>query len=171
MKYFVTIAGRTVEVEVDGGTVTVDGKQVTAELRAVPGTPVRNLLVDQLSWIVPIESDGRGRWFLQRWGDRFEVTVVDERTRHIESLVGGGAAPTGPIALKAPMQGLVVRMLVEAGQTVAGGQGILVLEAMKMENELKAPAPGIVDEIQVKVGAAVEKGALMVTFKPIAAPT
>ena len=171
MKYFVSIAGRTVEVLVNGGTVTVDGKEVTAELRAGPGTPVRNLLVDQMSWIVPIESDGRGRWFLQRWGDRFEVTVVDERTRHIESLVGGGAAATGPVALKAPMPGLVVRLLVEPGQTVAGGQGILVLEAMKMENELKAPAPGVVDVIQVKVGAAVEKGALLVTFQPPATST
>lgn len=167
MKYFVSIAVRTVEVLIDGGTVVVDGKEVTAELRPVQGTPVQNLLVDQLSWIVPIEADGRGRWFLQRWGDRFEVTVVDERTRHIHSLVGAGAGPTGPAALKAPMPGLVVRLLVEPGQTVASGQGILVLEAMKMENELKAPGAGVVGEIQVKVGAAVEKGALMVTFQPL----
>jgi biotin carboxyl carrier protein len=169
MKYFVSIAGRTVEVEIDGGAVRVGGKPRQAELRSIDGTPVRNLLVDGSSWVLPIEADGRGRWIIQRWGERFEVEVVDERTRHIRSLVGAGAGPAGPTALKAPMPGMVVRVLVEPGRTVAAGQGIVVLEAMKMENELKAPGPGVVDLIQVKPGQAVEKGALLVSFAAVPA--
>ena len=165
MKYFVTIAGQSVEVEVDGERALVNGTEHQAELRAVAGTPVRHLLLDGASWIVPLESVGRGKWLIQRHGERFEAEVVDERTRHIQRLVGSGRASGGPQALKAPMPGLVVRILVEAGQPVAAGQGLVVLEAMKMENELKAPAAGMVESIRVTPGQAVEKGAVLVVFR------
>ena len=169
MKYFVTIAGQTVEVEIDGNRVVVGGRTSRAELGTVAGTPVRSLLFDNDSWIVPMESDGFGKWLVQRWGARFEVEVMDERTRHIRSLIGAGTTNSGPIALKAPMPGMVVRILVDVGQTVGAGQGIAVLEAMKMENELKAQGSGVVDQVHVRPGQAVEKGALLVTFA--SAPT
>ncbi len=164
MKYFVSIAGRVVEVEVDGSTVRVEGRVLTAELRAIRGTPVRNLLTGRGSWIVPMESVGPGRWLVQRRGDRFEVEVVDERTHHIQRLVGAGTGHSGPAALKAPMPGLVVRVLVEPGQQVDTGQGLVVLEAMKMENELKASGPGVVATVPARAGQAVEKGQVLVTF-------
>jgi len=164
MKYVVSIAGRTVEVEVDGDGVVVNGTAHQAELRPVPGTPVRNLLLDGSSWIVPIEPMGQGKWLVQRQGERFEVEVLDERTRHIRSLVGEGKAAAGPAPLRAPMPGLVVRILVEQGHSVGAGQGLVVLEAMKMENELKATAAGSVSQVHVHPGAAVEKGQLLVSF-------
>lgn len=165
MKYLVTIANRTIEVEVEGERVVVNGAEQRAELRNVSGTPVRNLLVDGASWIIPMEGVGKGRWLLQRWGERFEVEVVDERTHHIQRLVGKGDTHGGPSTLKAPMPGLVVRVLVEPGQIVAAGQGLVVLEAMKMENELKALGLGIVETVAVSAGQAVEKGAALVTFR------
>jgi biotin carboxyl carrier protein len=165
MKYFVTIANRTVQVEVDGDRISVDGKEYRGELRPVPGTPVRNLLLGQSSWIIPVEPIGRGTWLVQRWGERFEVDVVDERTHHIQSLVGAGASKAGPPVLKAPMPGLVVRVLVEPGQTVTAGQGMVVLEAMKMENELKAASTGTVERVVATPGQAVEKGAALVVFR------
>lgn len=165
MRYVVTIDGRTFEIDVDGETVLVDGKEHQVELRQVAGIPVRNLLIDGRSWIVPLEAVERGVWLAQSAGERFEVEVIDERTRHIRSLVGAGKGASGPSALKAPMPGLVVRITAEPGQTVAAGQGLLVLEAMKMENELKAAVPGVVDQIMVKSGQAVEKGAVLITFR------
>jgi pyruvate carboxylase subunit B len=165
MKYVVTIAGRPIEVEVDGERVVVNGTEHQAELRNISGTPIRNLLVDGASWIIPIESVGKGKWVLQRWGERFEVEVVDERTRHIQSLVAEHGAARGPAVLKAPMPGLVVRVLVEPGQSVAAGQGIVVLEAMKMENELKASSAAVVESISVTAGQAVEKGVGLVYFR------
>ena len=165
MKYLVTIAGQTLDVEVDGERVLLNGVLHTAELRAVPGTPVRNLLLDGSSWILPIEATGKGQWMIQRRGERFDIGVVDERTHHIQSLVGASKADTGPVALKAPMPGLVMKVMVEAGEVVAAGQGLVVLEAMKMENELKAAGPAVVDTVLVKPGQAVEKGAALVTFK------
>ena len=165
MKYLVTLAGKTVEVVVDGDQVVVDGAAHRAELRPVAGTPIRNLLVDGDSWIVPIEATGRGRWLVQRRGERFEVDVVDERTWHIRNLVGGGKGHSGPAVLKAPMPGLVVRVMVEPGEQFAAGQGLVVLEAMKMENELKAAGRGVVDRVLAVPGQAVEKGAVLITFR------
>ena len=98
-------------------------------------------------------------------GDRWEAEVVDERTRHIRSLTAGATAARGPATLRAPMPGLVVRVLVEAGQEVAAGAGIVVLEAMKMENELKAPAAGVVGAIRVGAGEPVEKGQVLVELQ------
>jgi len=165
MKYFVSIAGRSVAVEVVGGRVVVDGREHLAELRVVPGTPVANLLVDGASWIVPIRPIGPGQWLVQRRGERFEAEVVDERTHHVRSLVGAGKGHSPPAELKAPMPGLVAKVLVKPGDEVAAGQGLIVLEAMKMENELKAPAAGTVAAVRVEAGQPVEKGAVLVSFE------
>ena len=164
MKYRVSVGGRALDVEVEGGRVTVGGRVREAELRVVDGTPLRLLLLDGASWTYPMEPDGRGKWLIQDGGERFEVEVLDERTAHIRSLavVDGSRATTE--ALKAPMPGLVVRVLVEPGQEVAPGAGLVVLEAMKMENELKASAQGVVERVEVKPGQAVEKGAVLMSF-------
>ena len=165
MKYIVSVAGREIEVEVDGDRVTVAGATRTAILRSIPGTPSRQLLVEGRPTLLTMRSAGRGLWTLAAGGDRWDAEVVDERTRHIRSLTAGGERARGPAALRAPMPGLVVRLLVEAGQEVAPGAGLVVLEAMKMENELKAPAAGTVAAIRTQAGEAVEKGQVLVEFQ------
>ncbi len=166
MKYFVTVLGREIEVDVDGEQVTVAGRLHSATLRRTPGTPVRQLLLDGRSEGLAVESGGNGQWTITRRGERCEVEVVDERTRHIRSLTGAGDRVRGPAALKAPMPGLVVRVQVEAGQSVPAGAGVVVLEAMKMENELRAAAPGVVRTVRVRPGEPVEKGQVLVEFDP-----
>ena len=165
MKYIVSIAGREIEVEVDGDLVTVEGSTRTASLRAVPGTPTRQLLIEGHPTTLTMRSAGRGQWSLEVGGDRWEAEVVDERTRHIRSLTAGAERRRGPVTLRAPMPGLVLRVLAEPGEEVAVGAGLVVLEAMKMENELKAPAAGIVGAVRVQPGQAVEKGQVLVEFK------
>jgi len=64
------------------------------------------------------------------------------------------------------MPGLVVRVVVEPGQDVATGASLVVLEAMKMENDLKATGAAVVEQVLVTAGQTVEKGALLVTFRP-----
>jgi biotin carboxyl carrier protein len=91
--------------------------------------------------------------------------VLEERARHIRGLAGAAAGPRGPAALRAPMPGLVVRVQVEAGQRVAAGAGVVVLEAMKMENELRAAGAGVVRTVRVRAGEAVEKGQVLVDFE------
>jgi len=165
VKYIVSVAGREIEVEVDGDLVTVGGSTRTASLRTIPGTPVRQLVIEGRPTVLTMRSAGRGQWSLGVGGDRWEAEVVDERTRHIRSLTVGAARQRGPAILRAPMPGLVVRILVEAGQEVAAGAGLVVLEAMKMENELKAPAAGTVGAVRAQPGEAVEKGQVLVEFR------
>jgi biotin carboxyl carrier protein len=165
MKYLVTVGGREIEVEVDGDKITVAGVTRTAALRTVAGTLPRQLLVDGRPTVLTLRSAGHGQWTLGVGGDRWEAEVVDERTRHIRSLTAGSTAARGPATLRAPMPGLVVRVLVEAGQEVAAGAGVVVLEAMKMENELNAPSAGVVGAIRVGAGEAVEKGQVLVEFR------
>jgi len=165
VKYIVTVLGREVEVEVDGEQVTVGGRSHAATLGAAPGTPVRQLLLDGRPESVAVESAGGGRWAVTRAGERWDVEVVDERTRHIRSLAGSGDKARGQAVLKAPMPGLVVRVQVEAGTAVVAGSGVIVLEAMKMENELRAAAAGTVRVVRVQQGEAVEKGQVLVEFE------
>jgi pyruvate carboxylase subunit B len=164
MKYQVTVGGRTLEVEVNGEQVSVEGRQVHAELRRIPGTPLAHLLVEGASWTIPLVDTGRGRWEAGVAGENWPVEVIDERTRHIRSLTGGGARPAGPAVLRAPMPGMVVRVLVEEGAVVAAAAGVVVLEAMKMENELRAPAAATVRKVHIRPGQAVEKGQPLVEF-------
>jgi propionyl-CoA carboxylase alpha chain len=165
MKYVVMLDGQSIDVDVDGDRVTVGGRTLTATLDAIPGTPLRQLLVDGRSLTLSIGALGRGRWSLSDRGERWDLEVVDERTRHVRSLTAGSDLPRGPSVLKAPMPGLVVRVEVESGAQVGAGVPLVVLEAMKMENELKAGAPGRVKSVKVRAGEAVEKGQVLVEFE------
>lgn len=165
MKYTVTIGGQDLEVEVDGTTVRVDGKELEAHLSPVPGVPLRHLLLGDQSHTIGMQPVEPGNWRLLVDGVTLDAAVVDERTKHIRSLTGGGAARSGPPTLKAPMPGLVLRVLVSPGQAVVPGQGLIVLEAMKMENELRATAAGTVKTVLVEAGAAVDKGKLLLEFE------
>lgn len=165
MRYFVTVAGRTLEVELDGDTARVDGREVRVDLAQLPGTPVRHLLLDGRSYPLTAQAgQGRGTWTVALDGHRFEAEVLDERTRAIRAMTARAAGALGPRPVRAPMPGLVTRIEIAAGDTVAAGQGLVIVEAMKMENELKAEAEGVVSRILVAAGQAVEKGAILVEF-------
>ncbi len=165
MKYIVTVAGREIEVDLEGDQVRVGGRSLSAALRRVPGTPLRYLLVDGRPSTLVIEGNGRGQWTIGVRGERWDVEAVDERTRHIRSLTGAATGERGAAPLKAPMPGLVVRVLAEPGQGVTRGAGVVVLEAMKMENELQAAADAKVKTVRVRAGEAVEKGQVLVEFE------
>jgi biotin carboxyl carrier protein len=168
VKYTVILDGQSVEVEIDGDRVTVAGQVYVASLGAIPGTPLRQLLLDGRPSTLAIEPLGRGRWALAPGGERWEVEVLDERARHIQSLSGATERPAASQVLKAPMPGLVLRVHVAAGQRVVAGAGLVVLEAMKMENELKSAASAVVKAIRVKAGEAVEKGQVLLEFEAAA---
>src|SRR5207249_3515495 len=100
----------------------------------------------------------RGQYSVWLDGYRFEVEALDERTRAIRALSRAAASAQGPAPLTAPMPGLVVRVNASVGDRVRAGQGLVVMEAMKMENELRAQAAGTVRKVLVGPGTAVEKG-------------
>lgn len=165
MKYLVLVEGQTVEVEVDGDHLTIGGERYHAIVRPVPGTFQRQLLLNDRPLTLSVEPLGRGRWALSAGGERSEVEVLDERTRHIRSLTANMDKPRGADVLRAPMPGMVVRINAKPGEQVAAGAGLVVLEAMKMENELKAAVAGTVKAVRVNSGEAVEKGQVLVEFE------
>jgi pyruvate carboxylase subunit B len=172
VKYFVQVSARTYEVQVGGEQVMIDGQPVDAHLGAVPGTPLYHLLLGPQSWTVAVEppEEGTGEagpvhWVLSAVGERRDVLVIDERAKQVQDLTGRRAGPQASGVVRAPMPGLVVRVEVQVGDRVTAGAGLVVVEAMKMENELRAPAAGDVAAIHVTAGAAVEKGAPLVTLQ------
>ena len=166
MKYFVRVDGEEHEVVLDGEGVHLDGEDVVARVDDVDGTPVRMVTVgDEVHRVVVRRGASRGLYSIWLDGFRFEVEALDERARAIRELSGASAGATGPAPLKAPMPGLIVRVNVQVGDTVQAGQGLVVMEAMKMENELRAQAAGKVRSIVVSPGTAVEKGALLIELE------
>jgi len=166
MKYHVSLAGRNLVVEVDGDIVRVEGKEVAARVERVPGTPEIRVTISGVTSSVVVEAQDGTIWRLLDQGAIREVNVEDERSRHIRLLAGPGRTVTGPAVLRAPMPGLVVRVLVAVGTSFAAGTPLLALEAMKMENELKATGPGVVVGVLVAAGQAVEKGQQLLQLGP-----
>lgn len=166
MRYYVTVDDKTFVVEIDGDQITLDGETLAAELMHIGGTPVRRLGVNGASHRVVAERGNvRGGWSLHVDGYRVQAEVVDERTRAIRALTATPIAEQGPKPVRAPMPGMIVRVEVEPGDRVGAGQGVVIIEAMKMENELKAEGSGIVSNILVQPGTAVEKGMVLIEFE------
>jgi biotin carboxyl carrier protein len=164
VRYYVTIGERVIEVDLTGSTPRVDGVEVQAELVSL-GNGLRHLQADGESvTLAAVPGSRRGEWDLTLAGERVRADVVDERTRAIREMTGPEAESTVKQVI-APMPGRVLRVQVEVGEPVKAGQGVMIVEAMKMENELKAPADGVVAGIAVAAGQTVEKGAVLLTLE------
>ena len=157
MKYISTIGDKEFLVEViDDHHVSINGKTYEVDFESVSGQPVYSLIADGKSHEAYVrETDDE--WQVLLRGRLFPVKVEDEREKRLRAAAGGGVAESGEFHLKAPMPGLVVAVPVEEGQEVKKGQVILILESMKMQNELKSPRDGIVNRIKVKAGESVEQ--------------
>lgn len=163
MKYSVDVNGtrHSIEVSPDGVAHDAEGNQITLE--PIPGSPLWLLRIgDAVHRVAVRPGAGPGLYTLALDGYRFAIDAVDERGRAIREMARASAAAAGPVPLKAPMPGLITRLLVAPGDTVTEGQGLVVMEAMKMENELRSPSAGTVKAIAAKPGTAVEKGAVLV---------
>jgi biotin carboxyl carrier protein len=167
VKYVVTVNGREIEVTLDGTSVRVGDLDAEASVVDVDGTPLRLFrIAGRVHPVLARRGAAVGQYTIHVGGFRFDVEALDERTRAIRQLAGPTARLTGPTSLSAPMPGLVVRVLVQPGERVQAGQGVVVIEAMKMENELRASTAGVVRSVPVTPGSAVEKGAVLVEFEP-----
>ena len=165
MIYDATVAGRAMRVEVRGGatdgryTAVLAGREIEVDVRE-SGPHAMSLLVGPRSHEVALERV-EGGYRVAIGGDVLDVGLVEAAR--------GAAAPRrgagGPARVKAPMPGKIVRLLVSAGDEVEAGRGLVVMEAMKMENEIRAPRAGRVKEAPVREGQTVETGALLVLLE------
>ncbi|HFC10078.1 MAG TPA: acetyl-CoA carboxylase biotin carboxyl carrier protein subunit [Chloroflexi bacterium] len=163
MKYITTVNDQEFEVEIlDERHVAVNGRVYEVDMAAVSGQPLYSLLADHRSFEGYVyEADGQ--WQVLMGGTLYEARVEDEQLRRLRLAGGGGGKDSGPFLLKAPMPGLVVSVPVTEGQEVKKGDVLVVLESMKMQNELKSPKAGKVEKVKVSDGQTVDQGEVMVT--------
>jgi pyruvate carboxylase subunit B len=163
MKYVVDVNGERIEVTLASDGVRVGDALLHCHLADVEGTPVHLVTIGrEVHRVVARRGETRGAYTLWIDGYRFTAEALDERTRTIRDLTASAARESGPRPLTAPMPGLIVRVHVQPGDRVEAGQGLVVMEAMKMENELRTVSAGTVIAVRAGPGMAVEKGSILI---------
>ena len=167
-RFSATIGGRKVEVSVEpieGSRyrVTVEGRTRVVDARRVEAGSW-SILPEGGGTARSIDVDGRSPdYVITAGGETLPIQMVEGRRADLESIVVG-APRTGPQAIRAPIPGKLVKLLVRQGDQVKAGQGIAVVEAMKMENELRAPRDGTVASLSVREGDTVEANQILATL-------
>ena len=157
MKYVTTIDNQQFDIEVvDEHHIRIGERLIQVDFESVSGQPVFSLILDGKSYEAFVYQ-GDEDWDVLLRGRQYQVKVEDEREKRLKAAGGAGVTEGGELQLKAPMPGLVVTILVEESQEVKKGQVLLILESMKMQNELKAPRDGKINRIRVKAGESVEQ--------------
>jgi len=157
MKYITTIDNKEFEIEVvDERHIRIGERLLEVDFESVSGQPVFSLILDGKSF-ESFVYQGEDDWEVLIRGQQYQVKIEDEREKRLKAAAGAGMVEGGEFHLKAPMPGLVVAVLIEEGQEVRKGQVMLILESMKMQNELKAPRDGVMGRVRVKAGESVEQ--------------
>jgi biotin carboxyl carrier protein len=168
MKFWVSLQGRDAEVEFEArdGKVflEVEGRSMEADFVRLPDGEVYSLLVDGRSHEVSVSHRADGL-DVSVDGVSMPVEVRSPLEKLLAQTAGDRAKGRGE-TITAPMPGAVVAIHVKPGDVVHAGQAVVVLEAMKMQNELAAQSGGVVSEVHVSVGAAVASGAVLVQLQP-----
>jgi biotin carboxyl carrier protein len=164
MKYITTVNGKAYEVEwVDDGEIVVNGERYELDFRMLGSGGLASLLLNQRSFEAAVDEQD-GVWHVLLRGEVYEAVVQDERVYRLAQARGKLAADTGEVQIKSPMPGVIVKTPVGVGELVKMGQTVVILESMKMENELKATRDGVLLGVLVKPGQAVEKGEVLVVI-------
>ena len=157
MKLDVTIDGRAATIQLETSHFEYEG--VRREFSLEPSGPgIFSILIEGRSYEATILAPG----IVQVGPHIFQVEIFDPRELRARSSAG---ASHGRQNVAAPMPGKVVRLLVSAGDAVAAGQGLIVVEAMKMQNEMKSPKAGTVVEIKTREGATVSAGEILIVIE------
>jgi biotin carboxyl carrier protein len=178
MRYFVTIEGteHVIDVsELPGGSLDVRlldaeslakggaGKPVEVEAMGAPG----RLTVHVAGHVLDLVVDGAGPGVTVFASGRRTQATVESAHQRATAGVRSAKASTNAGLISSPMPGKVVKVLVAEGDSVDAGKPLVVVEAMKMENELVAEAPGVVKKIYVQLGDTVESGAKLISIGPV----
>jgi biotin carboxyl carrier protein len=144
------------EVTIGGETVHVDARR--------SGPTIYSVIEDGRQFEAMVDEKGAHGFDVLVAGRLFHLESIDERTK----LLAGSAVPlaSGPQIVEAEMAGKVVKVSVALGDRVSEGQGLVIVEAMKMENEIRSPIDGVVTELGVSEGETVESGARLFTVEP-----
>lgn len=163
MKYVTTIDGQEYVVEiVDDSHVRVNGKLYAVDFDSVSDQPVYSLLLDGRSFEAYVYP-GEEHWQVLLHGRSYPAQVEDELARSLRQASASQVGEGEEFQLRAPMPGLVVAVPVEEGGPVKKGEVLVILESMKMQNELKSPRDGMVSRVRIKAGDSVEQRQVMLS--------
>jgi biotin carboxyl carrier protein len=165
MKYLVLHDGQALEIEIrEAGeqifACTVGDQSLTVTARGAPSDAL-TLLIGSAVYDVAFENRRQAKWGVRLRGRSTQLQVLTPREA-ASYRAHKDEGPEGAWALTAPMPGKVTQVLVAVGAEVKAGQPLVVIEAMKMENELRAPADGVIAAVLVVPGATVESGATLI---------
>ena len=168
MKYYVEVDERTFELDFQEEDellyVHLGESRLTLDLRQISQPSLYSLLVDNRSYEIFVEARG-DEFNVLIGGEMFQLKVQDEWTRRLANIQRKSGVETGELAVVAPMPGAVVAIEVSPGDEVKRGQGLVILSAMKMENEIKSPRVGRVKSVDVSAGQTVEQGRTLVVLE------
>lgn len=163
MKYVTTVGDQSYVIEVlDENHILVDGKPFEVDFQNVGNQPVYSLLLDGLSYEASVYQ-GDESWQVLVHGRLYEANVEDEREKRLRLSQGSQVADREEFHLKSPMPGMVISVPVAEGQEVQKGDVLVILESMKMQNELKSPKAGVVTRMRVRAGDGVEQRQTLLT--------
>ena len=163
MKYIAVIDEYEYQIEINGeDEITVNGEPYAIDFRSVAGQAVYSLLIDGHSYEALVQPSDDDLEVLLH-GSYFLATVEDERQRRFRQTSGDTDTLHAEFHIKSPMPGLIISVPVREGQDVKKGDRLIVLESMKMQNELKAPRDGVIRSLRVKNGDNVEQNQVLLT--------
>ena len=161
MKYITTVGEEVYTIEIDHeGEIVVNGERYEIDFQELPEGGMVSLLLNHRSYEAVVEERDE-RWEVLVRGELYSVQVQDERAYRLAKARGGETAVHGDAIIKSPMPGIIIATPVAAGDMVQKGDKVIILESMKMENELRAPREGMVARVQVQPGDSVEKGQVL----------
>ena len=164
MKYITKVNDQEYTIEIDHeNQIRVDGQLYSVDFHQLTEGGILSLLLNNRSLEAIVEERDQA-WEVLIQGELYTVQVQDERAYRLAKARGSTAEVTGEATVKSPMPGLIIAVLVEEGQIVQKGEQIIILESMKMENELRSPRAGLVKQVMIEPGASVEKDQLLVSI-------
>ncbi len=150
-------------VDIEKESILVDGEAVDVNIEQAGVDTLYSVLFGGRSYELLIEPN-RYTYDIMLKGEFYSVQVEDERSRRVNAS-RKMVLPEGELAVVAPIPGLVVKVLVAEGDEIEEGQPLVLLEAMKMENELRALRPGKVKQVKVAAGQRVEQNAVLLVLE------
>jgi biotin carboxyl carrier protein len=164
-KYFAELNGREYQIEIlSDNRAVINGTQYEYDFQVLRQHLSYSLLVEGMSFETNIYQEN-GVWEVLLRGKQFSIRVEDERERVLHMASGQGSIEKGKFILQSPMPGLVIDIPVKEGQEVKEGAVLVILESMKMQNELIAPRAGIITRLQTSLNDNVERNQVLLVLE------
>lgn len=165
MKYYTKVNEKEFIIDIgEDDTILVNDAPYTIDFKILPISGLASLLINNQSLEAVVEERDE-HWEVLTEGELYNVNVLDERAFRLAQARGTTLGDSGETAVKSPMPGVIIKVLVKEGDLIEQGQQVVILESMKMENELKAQRGGVVTAVNIAAGASVDKDQVLVVIE------